>query len=320
MKTSIAAALAGLAMASSPTLGADLFGSAPPPISYSAGQGPQTEVGSNWYLRGDVGASFDNSPTLSLSSISTPPQGDPANPWSPTLGPSKFSTDFTADIGVGYRVNNYFRLEATYDYRGGPGGKNTSTVICPYGAYGMETQTTPVVLLGYLYNPTNTCDGHVKLTQYNNAGLVNGYVDLGTYWGITPYFGAGAGLNVNTISGSLNYFQTSNGAPYRADLSPTGSYPQIWVNSAGVQLSPQPNITFAPQNWDRKIASTRYSMAWDLIAGIGIQISPSATLDIGYRYLNTGAMNTVVSPQTGTVMKQSNTSQDIRIGIRYMAD
>jgi opacity protein-like surface antigen len=150
--------------------------------------------------------------------------------------------------------------------------------------------------------------------------LVNGYIDLGTYWGITPYVGAGGGLNVNRISGSLNYFQTSDGTPYRGDLSPTGSYPQIWVNAAGVPISPQPNIAFAKQNWDRNIASTKYSMAWDLMAGVGIQISPSATLDIGYRYFNTGARNTILNPETGTVMKQSATSQDIRIGIRYMAD
>ena len=39
MKTSIAAALAGLAMASTPTLGAYLFGSAPPPVSYSSRPG-----------------------------------------------------------------------------------------------------------------------------------------------------------------------------------------------------------------------------------------------------------------------------------------
>ena len=63
MKTSIAAALAGLAMASTPTLGADLFGTAPPPLTFPANQSPFTEVGSNWYLRGDVGYERRQAPT-----------------------------------------------------------------------------------------------------------------------------------------------------------------------------------------------------------------------------------------------------------------
>jgi len=324
MKAIAAAAIAGIALASTPSLAADLFGTAAPPMSYPAENNPMVEVGSNWYLRGDVGASLDTAPTLTLSSISAPPPGDASASWSPTLGPRQFSTDFTADIGAGYRFNNYFRVEATYDYHGGPGGRNTNTVICPYGAYGVTAQDPDpegvYIQYGYLYNPTNTCDGHLKLTQYNNAALASGYIDLGTYWGVTPYVGAGGGLNVNTISGSLSYVQTSNGAPYRADLTPTGTFPQIWVNSAGGAITPQPNIAFSPQNWDRSIASTKYSMAWALMAGVGIQLSPSATLDIGYRYFNSGAVNTVINPETGTVMKQSNTSQQVPIGIRYMTD
>jgi opacity protein-like surface antigen len=59
-------------------------------------------------------------------------------------------------------------------------------------------------------------------------------------------------------------------------------------------------------------------MAFDLMAGIGIQLTPSATLDIGYRYLNTGAYNYLVNPQTGTTIKESNISQQVRVGIRYM--
>ena len=64
MKTSVAAALAGLAMASTPTLGADLFGTAPPPMTFPASESPLTEVGANWYLRGDIGYEFDNEPTV----------------------------------------------------------------------------------------------------------------------------------------------------------------------------------------------------------------------------------------------------------------
>ena len=67
MKTSIAAALAGLAMASTPTLGADLFGTAPPPMTFQPGQAPLTEVGANWYLRGDLGLDLDQAASFSMA-------------------------------------------------------------------------------------------------------------------------------------------------------------------------------------------------------------------------------------------------------------
>jgi opacity protein-like surface antigen len=61
-------------------------------------------------------------------------------------------------------------------------------------------------------------------------------------------------------------------------------------------------------------------MAWALMAGVGIRMSPSATLDIGYRYLNAGVINTPITTQAGSNVKQLNSSQEIRIGVRYMAD
>ncbi len=146
----------------------------------------------------------------------------------------------------------------------------------------------------------------------------NGYVDLGTYSGFTPYVGGGLGVNVNTMSGSLNYYETANGQSYAADLSPTGAYPQIWVSQYGLPITPQPNIAFAPQNWNRSINSTAYTFAWALSAGIGFQLNPSATLDIGYRYLNSGAIDKLVNPETGMAVRQNNSSQQILVGIRYV--
>ena len=57
MKLVTIATLAGLALAS-PAKAADLF-AAPPPASFPASQAPTAiEIGSNWYLRGAIGASF----------------------------------------------------------------------------------------------------------------------------------------------------------------------------------------------------------------------------------------------------------------------
>jgi opacity protein-like surface antigen len=313
MKAIVAAALAGVALATTPSLAADLFGTAPPVVSYPGETSPMVEVGSNWYIRGDIGLGLDPSATFSMAPISTPAQGAGILPFDGSVGSAGRRTDFSGDIGVGYRFNNFLRGEATYEYRVGPSGGNVNTVICP--------QTlTAVGTSGFLYDTTQTCTGNLGLQQRNSTALASAYLDLGTYWGVTPYIGAGGGLNVNITSGSVAYTENVGGASYSADLSNTGTIPQIWVNSSGAPISPQPNVSFSQQDWNRSIRSVKYTPAWALMTGVGIKISPSATLDIGYRYLNAGVISTPITSQVGSTVKQLNSSQEIRIGVRYMAD
>ncbi len=155
------------------------------------------------------------------------------------------------------------------------------------------------------------------LHQYDNAFLGNAYFDLGTYYGFTPYVGGGLGMNMNTLSGNVNYNETANGLPYAADLTAFGAFPPVWVNTQGQTLAPQPNIAFGPQFWNRSIRTTTWSMAWALAAGVGYKITPSMTLDIGYRYLNSGTVNTLLNPQTGATIRQTNASHQIRVGVLY---
>ena len=105
---------------------------------------------------------------------------------------------------------------------------------------------------------------------------------------------------------------------YAANLTNLGAVPSLWVNSLGQPIAPQPNIPFTAQNWNRTINSTTYRFAWSLAAGFGYQINPSATLDIGYRYINGGQSSLLVNPQTGLTVKQPNVSQQILVGIRYV--
>jgi opacity protein-like surface antigen len=241
-------------------------------MTFPVSQSPITEVGSNWYLRGDIGLSVDQAPSFSMAAASMPPAGPGILPFSSTLGSSSWRDDVSADIDLGYRLNNWLRFEGAYEYRTGPAGHNINSVICP---------TTAA--------PTNTCTSDLYLRQRNSTALASAYVDLGNYWGFTPYLGAGAGLNANMIDGSVAYTDNLTGAPYIG-------------------------------GWSRSVQSNKYSLAWALMAGLGIQISPSATLDVGYRYLNAGTSTVPITPQIGSSVKQPNVSQDFRIGIRYMAD
>jgi opacity protein-like surface antigen len=315
MKVLMSLACAGLAVAAAPTSAADLLGTSPP-LTITESQGPTMfEIGTNWYVRGDLGVSFDKAPSVSFSNVALPPLGVVGAPFTTGDGARWTTTNFTGGAGFGYRWNDWLRFDATWDYRNGPGGTSQTTLVCPYGLTGVNSPAG--IPLGYLYNTTNTCNGPASLRQYDNAFLGNAYIDLGTYYGFTPYVGGGLGLNMNVLSGSANFNETANGAVYAANLTSDGAFPQVWVNSQGQPITPQPSIAFAPQFWNRSIHSTTYTMAWALAAGIGFKLNPSATLDLGYRYLNTGTVNTLINPQTGLTIHQSNSSQQFLVGVRY---
>lgn len=314
IKLPIVFALASVAWAQG-AAAADLFGPAPPPV-YPASVAPNlVEVGSNWYIRGDVGLSFVDAPTVSISSLSAPPIGYLGSTF--TGGSTGSSTDYSGGVGFGYRLSDYFRIDATWEYRTGPSRNRSLAAICPYGLIGVNNAATGAPA-GYLYDAADTCLGGLKLSQHNNTMLANAYVDLGSYGGFTPYVGAGVGLNVNSMQGSSSFIEAANGIPYAANLTPFAPYPPLWVNAAGQPIAPQPGVPFTSQNWYRTINSTTYGFAYAFTAGLGFKLNPSATLDVGYRYLDAGTSSLLVNPQTGLSVRQRNTSQEIRAGIRYV--
>jgi opacity protein-like surface antigen len=303
------------AIVAAPASAADLLGSAPP-LTLPGIQSPfAVEAGSNWYVRGDLGISFDRAPSISFSNIAPAAFGAVGAPLTIGNGANWTTTNFTGGVGFGYRWNDWLRFDATWDYRNGPGGSRQATVVCPYGLTGVSSPGG--VPLGFLYNTTNTCNASASVRQYDNAFLGNAYFDLGTYYGFTPYVGGGLGLNMNTLTASANYNETANGLPYAANLTAFAPYPPVWVNALGQTLAPQPNIAFAQEFWNRSIRSTSWSMAWALAAGIGYKLTPSTELEIGYRYLNSGTVNTLINPQTGSTIRQTNASQQIRVGLLY---
>jgi opacity protein-like surface antigen len=171
--------------------------------------------------------------------------------------------------------------------------------------------------LGFLYDTTNTCNASASVSQNDNTFLANAYFDLGTYYGFTPYVGGGLGANIDTLTGRVSYNETANGLPYAANLTAIPPFPPVWVNAQGQTLAPQPNVPFAQEFWNRSMSSTKWSVAWALAAGIGYKLTPSTTIEIGYRYLNSGTVNTLLNPQTGLTIHQTNASQQIRVGVLY---
>lgn len=108
----------------------------------------------------------------------------------------------------------------------------------------------------------------------------NGYVDLGTWYGVTPYVGAGIG-GANLIFSSYE--------------NPSATAPMV---STAVPVS-------------------RWNLAWAVMAGLSYAVAPNILIDVGYRHIDMGDISGGPNEQL-TVKKL--TGDEVRIGFRYLLD
>jgi opacity protein-like surface antigen len=110
--------------------------------------------------------------------------------------------------------------------------------------------------------------------------LANGYIDLGTWAGITPYVGAGAGV-----------------AYVRAkDYSLLG-----------------PDTNLYPAKW-------KANFAWAYGGGLSYGLSPKFLIDLNYRHLSYGDVSTNAAPGTAEIHFKDLKAQEFRAGLRYILD
>jgi opacity protein-like surface antigen len=158
--------------------------------------------------------------------------------------------------GGGYKYQ-WFRFDATVDYAPRVTARATTTTAASQPQY-----TTKVDALSL---------------------LANFYIDMGTWYGFTPYVGAGAGV---TYLRSRDYQDT-----------------QILVNQT--------------------TAGGRTNFSWAAMAGVSYQIDARWLVDVGYRYLSMGDLPTSTgsanNPLDHTTWKRLS-AQEIRIGLRFLLD
>jgi len=334
MKVRFAVAAMGLAVASASAHAEDLF----------SNMNSNVDVGGGWYLRGDVGYGAANAPTIVpqdglipqvLTDVATgasyvnQPIGDASNPVDVTRGNNMTAGTPSFNIGFGYRFNDHVRMDATYSYWSGANYSYSQKTLCPGTAVAVSNnvyqttagvQSVVSVPVGYAWSP-NVCDGQVNASQHNQSGLVNAYFDIAHIAGFTPYIGGGLGINANTITGSSAFYNQNDGSAYAGNTSAPGGAPLQWVVAGPVPanapqsntvyytaLGTQPNVTFGQQNWNRTINTTRYSLAWAAMFGFSYKLSTDVLLDVGYRYLSS------------TINGLSNNLQELRVGVRILAD
>lgn len=270
VKSSLVAAAAGLV--STGTMAADL------PMMMPAAPPVVEEIGSGWYLRGDIG--FSNQQISSLTSPSYNPALNPGLVNVVQVG-NNFDSAGIFDVGVGLRWNSWLRFDVTGQYRGAAsfaGSANTT-----FGIGGGA--------LGY-------GDDHYTAQKSEILALANAYVDLGTWWSITPFVGAGIGAAEVNIMGFRDDGIISTGAP--------------------------PNATYFDNG-------SRWNFAWAVHAGLAYRVAPNVTLELAYHYVDMGLGQTglphnytptPITPASANAPFSFNniTSNDVTVGMRWQFD
>jgi len=244
------------------------------------------EWGSGWYLRGDLAYNKDTQPPLNADMSYSNSK--------PTMNTTSL------DLGFGLKLNNWMRADTTFEFgKGLNANGNTAAKNCQIGAAAITNA------LGTIIGSTpinSSCYGaqHASLNHWNL--MANGYLDLGTWSGLTPYIGAGVGITHQVASGDIKYFYSGTQNSYKAtwtDPYTSATYTNFW------------DMNYKPK------AHTQF--AWSLMGGIAIDVSEHTKIDIGGTYLNMGSL-TFVDSVTGNTIKKTMTSKSIKVGLRYMID
>ncbi|MCV6600189.1 MAG: porin family protein [Cohaesibacter sp.] len=160
LKRNLFLSVFGAAMSASVAFAADL--PTPPIIEYE----PETlvEIGSSWYLRGDIGYAAYGQPKASWLQVNP-------NKHHQFHG-EEIDNTFLVGAGFGYYFNHNLRADLTLDYR-----------------------------QDMKFKAKSACVSHCSISytgEYNSFSawtlMLNGYYDFGSWNSITPYVGAGVGL------------------------------------------------------------------------------------------------------------------------------
>jgi opacity protein-like surface antigen len=248
---------------SSAAFAADMPSIMPAPQPYYA---PPAQDFGGWYLRGDIGMTNSKGKLFNNNYAQVPAGGL-------TQEGEGFTGGTSYGVGVGYQFNSWFRGDITGEYRSRVSFSGTDIAQFPGASF------SDVYQGGY--------------TSW--VGLVNAYVDLGTWWCLTPFIGAGVGaahIETTGLQDSGSNFTALNGAQGGASYFANG-------------------------------ASTT-NFAWAAHAGVAYKVNNNFTVELAYRYLDMGtAVHGFGSSFDGSNAGPSSfqyrdlTSQDVKLGVRW---
>jgi opacity protein-like surface antigen len=291
------AALASFAaLAPAPATAADLGGYrggsvkdgyAPLPVISQGSAGP-------CYFRGDVGYSWSNEPSITWpvhsqdTIIDNTGVDANGNPTSVTTTKSTFITDKVTNASM---ENTWLAEGGIGCGWGGSRGVRLEAMLGFRGNRKIDGEpgnyTNTTTILNPVPQPQPAPVPYVNDPMHTNLKtytlMLNAYKDLGNWGGFTPYVGAGIGAAYHQLD----------------DVYFTG-------NTA---------LT------NRIHGNNDLALAWSLMAGVGVQLSDRAVLDVGYRYIDMGKISSQRSDTGGYVNPAVHfddlTAHEVKVGIRY---
>jgi opacity protein-like surface antigen len=225
------------------------------PVIADASMIPE-EIGTGWYLRGDIGGSFNRASGFGYNDA--------------TFANAKIGDSYAPAIGFGYQFNDFVRADLTID--------RVNTVSLSGSATCAWWTTTDCT------NVASTTATAERGSLSAVSVMLNGYADLGSWSGITPYIGAGVG-------------------------------------AAYVRYGAHQSTTSGSTAADRVFgARDDWTLAANAMAGLSYVVADGLMLDVGYRFLwidnaQSGAETT--SLETGRVGLHDLTAHQVRVGLRY---
>jgi len=210
---------------------------------------------SGWYLRGDIG--ITNQRVDKLENALLPASTHHVN--------AEFDSAGLFGIGAGYQFNNWLRFDVTGEYRGNS-----------------DFTGLDIVRIG---GSTFTDEYRAKKSEW--LFLANAYLDLGTWWCVTPFVGAGIGVSRVNISSFVDVNTPNLGVAYGA-------------------------------------TEAKWNLAWALHAGLAFQATNNLAIELAYRYTHLGdgiAGDAVTYTGTNSFNNPTTfkdiTSHDLKLGLRW---
>lgn len=283
----IVSAGAAVLAATPPVLAADYD---PPIFVEEAAEYVPVEVGSGWYLRGDLGYAFNKPYKIDVTPVGLTDEYQP----------------FSGSVGMGYHFNDFLRGELNVGLLPTSRFDNAYTTTCS------GTQTTTVVdnSSGTITSQvtgvgTRPCDGMDRGSNKAYDFMANAYVDLGTYVGITPYIGGGLGL-------AYNKYRLAEGARDCLD--------QTTTTVGGGNTTTINFDCYDDSFYEGAVTSeSQIKLVYSLAAGLSYRVDKNASIDLGYEYLAIPDANYVTynSALATPEIRRGIGYHQVKVGFRY---
>jgi opacity protein-like surface antigen len=196
------------------------------------------------------------------------PKGYPPMPLADRPLPRTYESSgwyVRGDLGYGWgRINNVQSATGFPD----PTGNNLGNAATAGLGFGIKrgwirTDITADYLSDMKYRGTVATPDDVTAKMSAWSVLLNGYLDLGSWYRVSPYIGAGVGA--------------------------------ARVKAGDYQSAVSPPFTGG--------SNTQWNFAWAAMAGLGIAVSSNVIADVGYRYLNLGDAKSATDAFGGMTFK-----------------